>query len=289
MISENNNESADRDPTPDLIRSVPTEIIGGVAVAAIGRQETARLLVDVALAARGTGAPPLIFSSANGQVLAELRHALNPAEATRLMGGAHVVSADGQPLVFASRSLGRGGVRERSATTDLFHDVARIAVTGDLSFFMLGATEEENARALERVRSIYPTLRIAGARHGYFASDEEEAAIVEWINSLRPDVVWVALGFPREQKFCERWRNSLTDVGVLKTSGGLFNFLSGSRARAPAWMQAAGLEWAWRLALEPRRLFVRYAVTNLQAAWLLLTRTGDRAAFLPERRKSRFD
>jgi N-acetylglucosaminyldiphosphoundecaprenol N-acetyl-beta-D-mannosaminyltransferase len=71
-----------------------------------------------------------------------------------------------------------------------------------------------------------------------------------------------------------RNRERLTGVGVIKTSGGLFDFLSGERSRAPAWMQAAGLEWLYRMLLEPRRLLVRYAVTNPHAAYLLLTRSG---------------
>ena len=71
-----------------------------------------------------------------------------------------------------------------------------------------------------------------------------------------------ALGVPYEQAFVEEYTPRLLNVGVIKTSGGLFNFLSGSRARAPAWMQAIGLEWAWRIWLEPRRLFWRYLTTN---------------------------
>ena len=69
-------------------------------------------------------------------------------------------------------------------------------------------------------------------------------------------------------------RERLTGIGVIKTSGGLFDFLSGERSRAPSWMQAAGFEWLYRMLLEPRRLFVRYAVTNPHAAYLLLTRSG---------------
>jgi N-acetylglucosaminyldiphosphoundecaprenol N-acetyl-beta-D-mannosaminyltransferase len=65
----------------------------------------------------------------------------------------------------------------------------------------------------------------------------------------------------------------LTGVGVIKTAGGLFDFLSGERSRAPAWMQAAGLEWLYRTWLEPRRLLVRYALTNPHALYLLLTRS----------------
>ena len=82
------------------------------------------------------------------------------------------------------------------------------------------------------------------------------------------------MGAPREQLFVKAHRVRLTHVGLVKTSGGLFDFLSGDRRRAPGWMQAAGLEWLYRAWLEPRRLAWRYAVTNPHAAYLLLTRSG---------------
>ena len=81
----------------------------------------------------------------------------------------------------------------------------------------------------------------------------------------------MALGVPYEQAFVEEYTSRLSNVGIIKTSGGLFNFLSGSRARAPKWMQAIGLEWAWRIWLEPRRLFWRYFTTNPRALYLLFS------------------
>jgi len=91
---------------------------------------------------------------------------------------------------------------------------------------------------------------------------------------LSPDILWVSMGVPREQQFIVRNRHRLTSVGVIKTSGGLFDWLSGSRPRAPVWMQNAGLEWLWRVWLEPKRLGWRYLKTNPLAAYLLLTRSG---------------
>ena len=108
-------------------------------------------------------------------------------------------------------------------------------------------------------------------------SNEKEikrlTAIVDEINALAPDYLWVALGVPYEQAFVEEFTPRLTNVGVIKTSGGLFNFLSGSRVRAPLWMQRVGLEWAWRIWLEPRRLFWRYFTTNPRALLLLFSRS----------------
>jgi exopolysaccharide biosynthesis WecB/TagA/CpsF family protein len=104
------------------------------------------------------------------------------------------------------------------------------------------------------------------------SAGEALRAKVAEINALAPDYLWVALGVPYEQAFVEEFTPDLSNVGVIKTSGGLFNFLSGSRARAPLWMQHAGLEWAWRIWLEPRRLFWRYLTTNPRALYLLLNK-----------------
>ena len=82
------------------------------------------------------------------------------------------------------------------------------------------------------------------------------------------------MGVPREQEFVVRNRNRLTSIGVIKTSGGLFDFVSGVKPRAPEWMQRAGLEWLWRAGLEPRRLGMRYLRTNPSALYLLLTKSG---------------
>ena len=102
--------------------------------------------------------------------------------------------------------------------------------------------------------------------------DDALRAKVDEIDALAPDYLWVALGVPYEQAFVEKYAARLSNVGVIKTSGGLFNFLSGSRSRAPRWMQDIGLEWAWRIWLEPRRLFWRYLTTNPRALYLLLNR-----------------
>jgi N-acetylglucosaminyldiphosphoundecaprenol N-acetyl-beta-D-mannosaminyltransferase len=138
---------------------------------------------------------------------------------------------------------------------------------------MLGGSPEALRKATVNVRRLYPGLKLVGSRHGYFRPEEEDAIVAE-IEAARPDILWVAMGAPREQRFAVKNRERLTGIGVIKTSGGLFDFLSGERSRAPSWMQAAGLEWLYRMLLEPRRLFVRYAVTNPHAAYLLLTRSG---------------
>ena len=190
----------------------------------------------------------------------------------RLFRAADLINADGQPLVTVSRFKSPTPLPERVATTDLFDVVARKAEALGLSFYMFGADQAENAAAVARVQNRYPKLRIVGYSHGYLRGEALREKVDE-INALAPDYLWVALGVPYEQAFVEEYTSRLSNVGVIKTSGGLFNFLSGSRARAPKWMQAFGLEWAWRIWLEPRRLFWRYLTTNPRALYLLFNKS----------------
>jgi N-acetylglucosaminyldiphosphoundecaprenol N-acetyl-beta-D-mannosaminyltransferase len=242
--------------------------VGGVDVARLDLAQTTALMLDLAKAdQRADG--PWILSSVNGEVLAKC--ALDP-EFRTLVESADLISADGQPLVFASRLLGSAPLPERVATTDLYPLVARRAQESGASFYLYGATEEVNRETYERTRRDFPGVDIRGRSHGFLSGEALDAKIDE-INALAPDILWLALGVPREQEFAERYRARLTNVKMIKTSGGLFDFVAGAKKRAPQWMQSAGLEWAFRLWLEPRRLLVRYATTNPLAIFLLLTKT----------------
>jgi N-acetylglucosaminyldiphosphoundecaprenol N-acetyl-beta-D-mannosaminyltransferase len=231
---------------------IPRITLGGLRLAVLDIEQTANFMIEAAFPHRRVGRP-LYLTSANGEVLARC-------------------STEGQPLVTVSRFKSKTPLPERVATTDLFDVVARKAAAAGLTFYMFGANEEENASAVAKVRARHPTLEIVGHSHGYLRGEALRKKIDE-INALAPDYLWVALGVPYEQAFVDEFTPHLTNVGVIKTSGGLFNFLSGSRARAPQWMQMVGLEWAWRIWLEPRRLFWRYFTTNPRALYLLFNRS----------------
>jgi exopolysaccharide biosynthesis WecB/TagA/CpsF family protein len=167
-------------------------------------------------------------------------------------------------VVFASRLAAQQPLPERVATTDWFHHAAKTASRHGMRFFILGATKQMNARAVERVRTLYPYLQLAGARDGYF----DRAALADVaaeIAATRPDVLWIGVGNPEQLHLAHRFAALIPSLTWVRTCGGLFDFLSGSRPRAPRAMQAVGMEWAWRAALEPRRLGWRYATTNVQA------------------------
>jgi len=245
--------------------------LGGLPVAVVNRSDSARVMVDEALKRRKLWRYPAYLTSTNGEVT--YRCAVDAAE-RELFLQADAIHADGMPHVFVSRLKCEFPLPERVATTDLFHDVAREAQARGASMFMLGATEASNNVAAQLVRDRYPTLKLIGHRHGFFADSDEELVVCDQIASLAPDILWVSMGVPREQEFIVRHRRRLTSVGVIKTSGGLFDFLSGSKPRAPLWMQNVGLEWLWRAWLEPKRLGWRYIKTNPWALYLLLTRSG---------------
>lgn len=244
---------------------LPTITIGGLPIAVADRLDTAAWMIEQA-DERPRGQRPLYLTSANGEVIARTRTDANLRE---LFLAADQIVADGQPMVWASRLRCRTPLPERVATTDLFHDVARLAEETGHSFYLLGATPDENRRAVANVRRLYPRLNIVGATHGYHSGDALAEKLAE-IDALAPDILWLAMGVPHEQRFVAAHADALPHVGMIKTSGGLFNFLSGTNSRAPAWMQRLGLEWLYRILLEPRRLFWRYAVTNPVAIWQML-------------------
>jgi exopolysaccharide biosynthesis WecB/TagA/CpsF family protein len=258
--------------------------IGGLPIAVIDRARSAELMIDAALARRDLAQPPLVFTSANGQVLSLCAQYPQTRE---LFLGADLIHADGMPLVFVSRLFHTTPVPERVCTTDLFHDVAHVARRRGARFYLLGATKSSIDKATERVRALYPDLDIVGHDSGYMRRDGDEDRIIERINAARPDILWLGLGAPAELEFAMRHRDRLRGVGLIKTSGGLFDYLSGKNARAPDWMRSVGLEWAYRMYLEPRRLSGRYLATNPHALFLLLTQTslsGELTPHADERR-----
>ncbi len=258
MVTELNNPIADIERT----------MVGGAQVARLDLEQTADLIVNMARGADSRHRP-YYLTSVNGEVLARRR--LDAAFA-RLIDDADLISADGEPLIVASRILAQNGLPERVATTDLYPVVAAMAEEAELSFYLLGATEEVNSRAYGATRRMFPRLNIRGRSHGFLNGEALDAKLAE-INSLAPDILWLALGVPLEQEFVARYSARLPNVRVIKTSGGLFDFIAGAKSRAPRWLQKAGFEWAFRLFLEPRRLAIRYLTTNPIALMMLLTQT----------------
>ncbi|QBQ39827.1 WecB/TagA/CpsF family glycosyltransferase [Sphingobacterium psychroaquaticum] len=202
----------------------------------------------------------IISYSLNGESLAKYH---NDASFPPLFLHADYVHADGMSIVKASKLLCKPSLPERIATTDWFHDVAKLCEeTGETHYF-LGGSQETIEKTIQNVQRAYPLLNIVGYRNGYF-DENQLKQVVDEINECSPHFVWVGLGRPKQENVSALLKRD-TKVGVIKTCGGLFDFLAGSNRRAPMLLQKIGMEWAFRLSLEPRRLFKRYFVTNYQS------------------------
>ena len=170
---------------------------------------------------------------------------------------------DGQPLVWALRALGHD-VRDRVYGPELMDRAcARAARTGQ-RFYLYGGRNHGALSELARsLRLRHPGLRIVGGHCPPFRplSEAEDAAVAAEINRARPDVVWVGIGVPKQEKWMARMRDRL-DAPVLIGVGAAFDFHAGLIPQAPQALQRLGLEWAFRLVQEPRRLWRRYLRYN---------------------------
>jgi N-acetylglucosaminyldiphosphoundecaprenol N-acetyl-beta-D-mannosaminyltransferase len=186
-----------------------------------------------------------------------LRQAANAAD---------LVTPDGMSLVWAARLLG-SPIPERVTGIDLLEALLARAPQHGLRVFLLGAKPSVIEGFVAQCRQRHSGLEIAGWRDGYFTPAEHED-VVRQIAEARADMLFVAMPSPFKDIWCERYRDRF-GVKLIMGVGGAFDVLAGLVPRAPGWMQATGLEWAWRLWLEPRRLWRRYLMGNSRFLWLV--------------------
>jgi N-acetylglucosaminyldiphosphoundecaprenol N-acetyl-beta-D-mannosaminyltransferase len=177
--------------------------------------------------------------------------------------GADFTVPDGQPLVWALNALGHG-LDDRVYGPELMDRAcARAAATGQRMYLYGGRTQGALVELSRRLRLRHPGLKIVGGYAPPFRplSDDEDDAIARDINASGADVVWVGIGVPKQEKWMARMRDRL-HAPVLIGVGAAFDFHAGMVPQAPPRLQRLGLEWLYRLAHEPRRLWRRYAVYN---------------------------
>jgi N-acetylglucosaminyldiphosphoundecaprenol N-acetyl-beta-D-mannosaminyltransferase len=207
-----------------------------------------------------------------------LRQATRDAAVRADLAGADLVVADGAPLVWAARLAGTP-VPERVAGADLIWSLSGGLAEDGRSIYLLGGEPEIQIRregahraAIELSRR-YPRLRIAGhasPRYGFDAIPAELDAVCAELVEAKPDLVFVGLGFPRQERIITRLRPELPGAWFLGC-GAAINFVAGDVRRAPEAFQKSGLEWLHRLATEPRRLAKRYLRHDAPFAGRLLT------------------
>jgi len=178
-----------------------------------------------------------------------------------------LINADGMPIVWASRLLGRA-LKERVAGVDLFEALMVRAVAKGWCVYFLGAQEEVVRDVKSHYEKILPGLRVAGYRNGYW-KPEEEAGVAREIADCRPDLLFVAISSPKKEQFLGRYQAEMK-VPFAMGVGGTFDVVTGRVRRAPLWMQRYGLEWFYRFLQEPRRMFRRYFIDDMAFFWLLL-------------------
>jgi N-acetylglucosaminyldiphosphoundecaprenol N-acetyl-beta-D-mannosaminyltransferase len=169
------------------------------------------------------------------------------------------VLADGMPLVWASQLLG-SGLKERVTGADLVPRLAQLSACRGYRIFLLGSSEESCAGAADWMERNHPGACIAGRYSPKYQALEEmdHEDILQRIEAARPDVLLVAFGNPKQEKWIAMHRHRL-NVPVCIGVGASFDFLSGQASRAPMWMQQSGMEWFYRMLQEPSRLSKRYA------------------------------
>jgi N-acetylglucosaminyldiphosphoundecaprenol N-acetyl-beta-D-mannosaminyltransferase len=200
-----------------------------------------------------------------------LRQIAASPEIRALVSPADLVVADGMPLVWASRLLG-APLPERVAGSSLIQTLPRAAAVSGASIFLLGGNPGATEAAARRLRADSPALRIAGTLCPPFGFEDDPAQLGHIEAALlraAPDVVFVGLGFPKQERLIRHLRPLLARTWFV-SCGISLSFAAGEISRAPVWLQRAGLEWAYRLAQEPRRLARRYLVAGPPVAARLL-------------------
>ncbi len=183
---------------------------------------------------------------------------------SQALSAADILLPDGIGIVLAAKMLGHA-LSERVAGSDFFLELSRRAeVHGGLRYFFVGSSDMVLERIVKRLRSEFPHVEVCGVYSPPFKeelSDEDDDDIVRRVNQARPDILWVGMTAPKQEKWIYKNRRRL-DVPLTAAIGAVFDFYAGTRKRAPQWVCKMGLEWLPRLVREPRRLFRRNFISS---------------------------
>ena len=186
---------------------------------------------------------------------------------------AKLVVADGIGVSFMARLVGVQ-IGPRITGTDYFQAVLMaLQQRGGGRVFFFGSSQRVLDLVAKRFAADFPSLTLCGTFSPPFGSwsDEENRRMVQVINDAKPDVLWVGMTAPKQEKWVEENRHNLT-APVIGSIGAVFDFYAGTYARAPQWVCRIGLEWAYRFILEPRRMWQRNCVSAPKFFWLVLCR-----------------
>jgi N-acetylglucosaminyldiphosphoundecaprenol N-acetyl-beta-D-mannosaminyltransferase len=231
----------------------------GVRMTATDYEEAADAIVDAARSHRSYGVSALAVHG--------LVEAIRDRGFRKLVNEIDLVVPDGQPVRWAMNRFLGAGLPDRVYGPRLTEIVCAKAEQAGVSIYLYGSTEETIGRLERALRARFPFLQIAGLQADRFrdATCEEDEEDVKRINDSRAGVVLVGRGCPRQEIWVARHKGKVN--AAMMAVGAAFDFLSGTKPQAPAWMQDNGLEWLFRLVAEPRRLWKRYLVSNSLFVW----------------------
>jgi exopolysaccharide biosynthesis WecB/TagA/CpsF family protein len=238
--------------------------VGGLKTACVTRQQLVAIIeAYISNFASNADTPCVIFDS-NG-------HGISLANTDsgfmQTLSQADIIHADGQSVVAMSKWVRGSNIPERSATTDLIHDIPQHSELVK-KHYLLGGSTEVVERCADILTKQYKNVNVVGTHHGYFDKAYSDEVIAS-INASKPDILWVGLGKPLEQEWVIANKDKLK-VAVIISCGGCYNYITGDYPRAPLWMQRAGLEWLHRLYSDPKRLFWRYLISNPHSIYCVL-------------------
>jgi len=183
---------------------------------------------------------------------------------------ADLVLTDGMPLIWISKFL-KNEIKEKISGSDLFPRVCELAAKKQYKIFLLGAAEGVAEQAASNLKDKYPGLQIIGTyspKFGFENDEEDVDQIIDMINIAKPDVLFVGLGAPKQEKFIFKYKDRLR-VPISLAIGASIDFEAGKVKRAPKWMQKSGLEWFYRIMKEPKRMFMRYFIDAIEIRAIL--------------------
>jgi N-acetylglucosaminyldiphosphoundecaprenol N-acetyl-beta-D-mannosaminyltransferase len=247
---------------PSRISALPSATLSGTRMHAIGQQGCVQLVLDELDAGRGGW-----IMTVN---LNHLRLSVLHPDYAATIRRATLVVPDGMPLLWASRLQGTP-LPERVPGCELIWSLSEGSARRGRSVFLLGGNPGTAEGTATILQATYPGLQVAGAlcpERGFEQDEHRMAQIRQALIDARPDVVFVALGTPKEEYWINAIRETLPAAWWIGVGGG-FSFACGEVPRAPLWMQRAGLEWLHRLTLEPRRLGRRYLLEGVPFAMTL--------------------
>jgi N-acetylglucosaminyldiphosphoundecaprenol N-acetyl-beta-D-mannosaminyltransferase len=205
-----------------------------------------------------------------------------------IVGTASLVVPDGMPLMWAAR-LRSEDLPERVTGSGLIYSLSAAAAKHGRSIYLLGGAPGVPDRAGDELSRRFPGLRVAGAAAPPVGFDQTAtglAAVRDELLRTAPDIVYVGLGFPKQERVIAALAPALPRMWFV-ACGAAIDFAAGERQRAPRWLQRSGLEWLFRLFMEPRRLFRRYVVDDAPfAAALLASSAAERLRTRPANRRT---